>query len=337
MITKLDLSKIFQLKNKSEDIRLGDIIYQSNSNEISLSTNTTDQIKKHNTSVNELKLSLLGYPDDDGISINGGRIGAAKAPDVIRKYLYKMTPSWRHSLDFLDIGNISTTNVDLKTRHNNGAIIVLNYLNKNYFNISIGGGHDYGYADGKGFLDFCKTQNSIKPLIINIDAHMDVRSDVNGLSSGTPFYRLLNEYPDDFDFIEFGIQNQCNSLHHIDWAIQKNTKIIYLNEIIKDGYKDALKPYNDILTKNRPAYLSIDIDAFSSAYAMGCSQSWSSGLAPNKFLSFLEHLVNNLDIKNTGIYEVSPPLDFDDQTSKLAAQIIYKLIELKLNKQIINR
>lgn len=72
--------------------------------------------------------------------------------------------------------------------------------------LSFGGGHDYGYPDGAAFLESCRTTaNNRKPLVINFDAHLDVRSSEKGLSSGTPFYRLMEKYGDSFDLIELGI------------------------------------------------------------------------------------------------------------------------------------
>src|SRR6476620_6232683 len=62
---------------------------------------------------------IAGYPDDAGIKINGGRLGASHAPDVIRKYLYKMTPSYlaSQSADSVyDIGNLNL-NAELEDRH----------------------------------------------------------------------------------------------------------------------------------------------------------------------------------------------------------------------------
>lgn len=38
---------------------------------------------------------LLGYPDDEGIRLNGGRPGAQDGPDRIRQFLYRLTPPYR--------------------------------------------------------------------------------------------------------------------------------------------------------------------------------------------------------------------------------------------------
>src|ERR1700692_1787815 len=35
---------------------------------------------------------LIGFPQDEGVRRNGGRIGAAEAPGEIRGWLYRLTP-----------------------------------------------------------------------------------------------------------------------------------------------------------------------------------------------------------------------------------------------------
>src|SRR5215467_4067002 len=35
---------------------------------------------------------LIGFPQDEGVRRNGGRPGAAQAPNEIRKWLYRLTP-----------------------------------------------------------------------------------------------------------------------------------------------------------------------------------------------------------------------------------------------------
>src|SRR5438132_1056779 len=35
---------------------------------------------------------LIGFPQDEGVRRNGGRVGAAEAPSEIRRFLYRLTP-----------------------------------------------------------------------------------------------------------------------------------------------------------------------------------------------------------------------------------------------------
>lgn len=271
---------------------------------------------------------IAGYPDDEGIKINGGRPGAASAPDAIRRPLYKMTsPAWlQKEFSLIDLGNL-TSLASLADRHTTAADAAYSTLTQGHHWIGLGGGHDYAYADGSGFLrTFPKAK--YKPLIINFDAHLDVRDTSQGLSSGTPFYRLLTDFPENsFDFIEIGIQAQCNSTAHYNWALSKNTTIITYDDLLHAPLTETvLERIAEHLVHKRPTYLSVDIDAFSSAYAPGCSQSWATGLEPYGFFSLFDILLRRLDVRALGVYEVSPPLDTDDRTSKLAAQIVHRFL-----------
>src|SRR5213075_891958 len=49
---------------------------------------------------------ILGCPQDEGVRRNGGRVGAAVAPDEIRRCFYKLTVNGVEHLKLFDIGNI---------------------------------------------------------------------------------------------------------------------------------------------------------------------------------------------------------------------------------------
>jgi len=269
---------------------------------------------------------LGGYPDDEGIQLNGGRIGANEAPNQIRKFFYRMTPpllTEGSKLKICDFGNL-THSGSLLDRHQLVRDQVLNVLKQGFPWLGLGGGHDYGFADGAGFCDFLKSSDH-KPLVINFDAHLDVRPSDKSPHSGTPFHRLLSEFPET-ELYQIGIQSQCNAKAHYQWCKERNVKILSFSELESSGESFTsviLRFLEPVLIRPRPVYLSLDIDAFSSAYAMGCSQSWASGFTPRDLFPVLQTLFRRMDVKVLGIYEVSPPLDQDDRTSKLAAQILH--------------
>jgi formiminoglutamase len=158
-------------------------------------------------------------------------------------------------------------------------------------------------------------------LVIQVDAHLDVRPTLNGPNSGSAFYQLLEEYPK-LELVQIGIQPCANSILHIAYAKSKGVKTYTF-----DQSRNKLESIFKTLTKKpRPVFLSIDIDAFSTAFAPGASASLPVGLDANEFVHRLPALVSNTNICGLGIYEVSPPLDRDGQTSKLAAQIIHTVL-----------
>ncbi len=306
----IQIKSLFESRNDPTDVRLGDLVKF-----------------KAPTKATKGASALLGYPDDEGISLSRGRLGARLAPDKIRHYLYKMTPSLLvNRRDLFDIGNIENKS-SLEERHEIAAQKVESLLQSGFHTIGIGGGHDYGYSDGIGFLR-ANRDSKIQPLIINIDAHLDVRNIENGVSSGTPFYRLL-ESEFDFELFEIGIQDQCNSRAHYEWVTSKNAKIITLDEITIGNptpLEVILNRMSDALLKRRPCYFSVDLDGFSSAFAPGCSQVFPSGLDVTTVVNLLKILCYRLDVQTFGVYETSPPLDTDDQTSRLAALLIHRFI-----------
>ncbi|MBO9668713.1 MAG: arginase family protein, partial [Bdellovibrio sp.] len=124
---------------------------------------------------------------------------------------------------------------------------------------------------------------------------------------------------------------QCNSRAHIAWAKQHGADVFTLDQINAEGLLPVLQNYLKG-KETKKIFLSVDIDAFTSNEAPGCSQSWTTGLFTKDFLEALHWMMKHYDIRGMGIYEVSPPLDQDKRTSKLAALISHNFIFGIINK-----
>ncbi len=305
-------SSLFFSKNDPDDTRLGDCVSALNKN---ISEIPAD-------------LCLWGYPDDEGIALNGGRTGAKEAPDKIRTYFYKMTPGFtaRRNPILLDVGNIDLS-LSLAKRHEAGASMAQAVTDLGLCGLGLGGGHDYGYADGAGFIRSILAKKQ-RPVVINFDAHLDVRPTTKGLNSGTPFFRLLSEFENDFDFFEVGLQSHCNSQVHWQWAKNQGAHLFTLDQVNQSGLLPLLK---NILSKHvgQPLWVSLDIDAITSTEAPGCSQSWTTGLKTEELWESFNWLSDSFSWKNLSIFEVSPALDSDNRTSKLAAQFAHHFLSLR--------
>lgn len=308
-ITAVDTSLFFS-KNDPLDLRLGDRAKQASLNSVALESNTTPSY------------FVYGYPDDEGIRLNSGRPGAKEAPDRIRQFLYKMTPSLNEitAYQILDLGNLEVGKLELAARHEEGKKIAKKLTANGKTFVAFGGGHDYGYCESMGFCEAILENNTNKkPVVLNFDAHLDVRPTDKGFHSGTPFFRLLDKLSSQISFYEIGIQDQCNSRNHLEWLKSKNGKTLRLDQVLT-----ALQAH-----KEDPIFISLDIDVFSSTEAPGCSQSWVSGIHYKDFQMVFSELVKNYQVCGVGIYEVSPPLDFDNHTSKLAAKITHDFMTMK--------
>jgi len=297
---------LFFSKNDPEDPRLGELAQRGQDS-------------------NEYEVALLGYADEEGVRLNGGRPGAALGPSAIRHALYRTTPHPQLELKtFRDLGDLKPNGL-LSERHEWARQKVLQELQLGRQVLTLGGGNDFAYSDGRAFLDRYQGQ---RPLILNIDAHLDVREPKNGFNSGTPFYRLL-ESGVDFDFVELGIQGQCNAKAHWNYVVGKKGKIITVEEILESGLslnEYCLDRLGDWLLRLRPAFLALDIDAFAWPYAAGSSAAWPMGLEPQAFWPLYTTLLKRLQVQVLGIYEVAPPLEAGPGTSKLAAQLAHRFL-----------
>jgi formiminoglutamase len=269
-------------------------------------------------------LSIIGYPDDDGIALGGGRRGASRGPQEIRRHLYRMTPDATidRDVEIKDLGDVDVAG-PVAERHRFARLEVTRALEQGRV-LTLGGGHDYGYPDAAAFCDWCEAQK-LSPLIINIDAHLDVRPLDQGLTSGTPFFRLLSERPQ-IDFVGLGLQPQCNNRGHWAWCAGRARGLLATTDyqVIGRSFVDAAtEMMTPLLARQRPVFLSIDIDAFSSAFAAGCSAPSAAGLAAQEFLPFYRWVLARANVHLCGLYEVAPPLDPSGQTERWAAALAH--------------
>ena len=187
---------LFYSRNDAKDRRLGELIERCELSDI----RNGDVV-------------IIGVPEDRGVTANRGRAGAAKGPDEIRRKLYKLTPGFY--MDFskmrvMDAGNVDTEGLSLAEVHSAETEAVAEAISRGAIPIVLGGGHDLTYPGLAGLVRGAGTGRGGLGLI-NVDAHLDVRTDEHGINSGTSFYRALTQLGGALPgeaFIEFGIQEQ---------------------------------------------------------------------------------------------------------------------------------
>ena len=74
-------------------------------------------------------------------------------------------------------------------------------------------------------------------------------------------------------------------------------------------------------------YLSIDLDGFASAYAPGVSAPSPMGFQPDVALKVINYLVQSQKLVSTDLVELNPKYDLDNATARLAARLIYEVLE----------
>lgn len=302
--------------NNPYDYRLGDVLTPI----------------QHATPGEAFTVAIIGVPQHIGVERNNGRSGAAAAPNAIRKQLYRLAAHTVGSaisanrLMMVDAGDLDTVGKTLEQIHDEQHDIVESLLRKSIFPIVLGGGHDIAWPTIRAFESIGKKYG-----VINIDAHADVRplQDGKRAHSGSAFKQLLDvehSHISPGGLVEFGLQEFSTSKHHSDAIKQAGMHVMMLDEIRMEGIAFAWDEAMAHATTSGSTYISLDMDAFASAYAPGVSAPASDGFAPWEVARCLRNAAKKTALKAFDVAEMNPEFDVDNRTAKLAATMIMHVL-----------
>ena len=262
---------------------------------------------------------LHGFEVDEGVRRNKGRIGAAKAPNIIRKNMSNF-PVVSPDFQLLDFGNISCEDGNLENTQEELAKKVSQVLVKNAKSIVLGGGHEVTFAHYSAIKKAFPQQ---KIGIINLDAHFDNREPQSGVgaTSGTGFWQIAQE--GEIHSLHIGIQKNSNTLKLFDTAHQFGMKYILAGEIFFENLPKIYQQINELILSVDQLYLTICMDVFNVAIAPGVSAAAYNGIfADATFLYFYRHILKSEKLIALDVAEVNPEFDIAERTARLAASLV---------------
>ncbi len=281
-------------------------------------------------------LVLIGAPDDRGVKAVGGRIGASRGPAAIEQAFLALGKGIDPAL------NSCFKNETLRVWANNpifdGQSIAASHalvratltsqLESEAFPVLLGGGHDYGFPHAAALIDAMGAKSTV---VINIDAHLDVRPVENGMiTSGSPFRLLLEQMKfNGTNFFEIGIQPHCNNFDHLQWLKTKRAHVESLNEVrlARGGLAGRIDAICKLARrKGAGVALSIDIDAFSLVHAPGVSAPQADGFSSQDFFEVMEAAGANPTVRTVGLFEYAPDLDENGKTLRLVSTGLHRLL-----------
>lgn len=286
------------------------------------------QVKLLNLQEQSLKKShpatiFLGFCSDEGIQRNAGRIGAKTGPLQLREQLAKLPCHSRK--EFIDVGNI-VSDKNLELAQDQFAKMISHCHQQGYKTVAFGGGHEIAWGHFGGL-----TQHYPKLGIINFDAHFDLRPIKDGYAtSGTPFrqiadYCLQNQQP--FDYCCLGIQTIGNTQSLFGCAEKLQVSFLSTEQINQQNFARQCAFLDKFLSKHEHIYLSLCLDVFAECYAPGVSAPQAMGLTPWQALPLLKYIVQTGKVVSLDVAELSPPLDEEQKTARLAASLVAALLD----------
>ena len=214
-----------------------------------------------------------------------------------------------------DLGDVTTTDALDDDQRVLGDIIAP-YVLHGSFVIVLGGGHETAFGHYLGHA------HSVSPVrILNWDAHTDVRPRVAaGGHSGSPFRQAIEQAglaPTRYSVA--GLQPHAVASAHEQWIVAHGGRCVWRNEI---GI-DTIRP---LYEREQPTMVSFDLDAVDQAFAPGVSAPSTGGFSIAEWLAAAEEAGRSPGVRSCDIVELSPPLDRDGQTARLAALTVLHVL-----------
>jgi len=280
-------------------------------------------------------VSLVGFESDAGVARNKGRVGAAKAPNLIRQALANM--AWHQESTIYDLGNIACHDDQLATAQQALADLITPALNHTPV-VVLGGGHEVAWGSFLGLAQHLAQTKATAPTvgIINLDAHFDLRafeSEHTGIqpSSGTPFNQIAHycaqrQWP--FHYACLGVSRASNTQALFRRADELKVLYIEDDKLTPSHLAKHQAALEAFIAKSDVLYLTIDLDVFPAATAPGVSAPAATGVSLDNITPLLQQILSHSDkLKLADIAEYNPDYDIDQHTARLAARLCWEIVE----------
>jgi len=279
----------------------------------------------HITRAEDLDIAMIGIPFDGGTTYRPGpRFGPRNVrvqSAMIRPWnpVLKVNPfaKWR----IADFGDLSINPLSIEDTYQRITSQLVDVLHAKARTVCVGGDHSI-------LLPILRAiHRQFGPVaFIQLDAHGDTWGGYFGSphSHGTPVkYAVEEGLIAEGHALQVGLRGQVYSDEDFDFARDHNIQIITSEEFHRKGIplvQRYLKKF-----RNRPVYLTLDIDVVDPAFAPGTGTPQVGGLSSVQILD-LVRCFKGLNLVGCDLVEVSPPYDNGEITSLLAANLLFELL-----------
>ena len=273
-------------------------------------------------------VALIGFAVDEGVRRNGGRPGAAQGPHALRGALANMPVLGEPAL--WDAGDVAcpdaATDDALDTAQEALAQRLAAVMAQGCRPLVLGGGHEVAWGTFQGLMR--ARPDLKKPLIVNLDAHFDLRQAARG-NSGTPFRQIAQwcaAQGRPFDYCVLGISRFANTRALFDRADELGVRY-WLDEALQSPAQmaQAQASLAQALQACDGVYLTVCLDVLPAPVAPGVSAPSTLGLPLAQVETFIDQVLATGRLVASDIAELNPALDPAGVTARLAARIAARM------------
>jgi len=273
----------------------------------------------------ELDIAIIGIPFDGGTTYRPGpRFGPRNIrvqSAMIRPWnpVLKVNPfaKWR----IADFGDLSINPLSIDDTYSRITKQLSEVLRAKARTLCVGGDHSILLPILRAIH---KQFGSVG--FVQLDAHGDTWGGYFGSphSHGTPVKYAVEEGLIAKDCaLQVGLRGQVYSEEDFDFARKHNIQIVTSEDFYQHGTRLVQRHLKTF--RNRPVYVTLDIDVVDPAFAPGTGTPQVGGLSSAQILDLVRSL-KGLNLVGCDLVEVSPPYDNGEITSLLAANLIFELL-----------
>ena len=279
----------------------------------------------------EADIAILGIPYGYSYSSDGFTNDQANAPSAVRIESVRLSDGLDHwdfdlggplfgrsNVRVVDCGDVPGDRADIKSHYHMAEQAVKTILERKVLPVVIGGDHGapipvFRAFDGHGPIT-----------LVHVDAHIDWRDEVNGISEGysSPI-RRASELSHIDRIFQIGMRGQGSArTKEVEDAFAYGVEIITAYEVHEKGMDSVLGR----IPANRRYYLTIDADGLDPTVMPAVASPVAGGLLFHQMRSLIHGLVLKGQLLGMDIVEIAPKLDLNGISSLTAGQLILNFI-----------
>jgi formiminoglutamase len=262
------------------------------------------------------KVALLGVPDGR----NSPNLGSVKAPDTIRQQLYSLAKV-PGKTKIIDLGNMKP-GISFNDTLAGLTDVLISLLKENVFPLIIGGSSALVTAIDRSFT-ILKTRYTL----VAVDPRIDYGNTTDTPDSFSYLNKIIANHNSTFSqYINIGYQTYLNDQQVLNRFFRRHSELIRIGDVRQAIY------LTEPLFRDSDAAI-FDISAVRQSDAPGTSIPSPNGFYGEEICLLSRYAGISDNLKIFGLFDVNPERDSRNQTTGLAAQIIWFFLEGFSQKQ----
>lgn len=270
-------------------------------------------------------IALLGLASDEGVRRNGGRVGAAQGPLMLRRALANLPVL--HALPLYDAGDVSCIDEELEQAQQIYAERARRLLDAGHLVVGLGGGHEIGFASYAGLRAHLGDAPQ-RVGIFNFDAHFDLREQ-HTASSGTPFLQAIEDARAQGHAVRYhciGVSRSSNTPGLFAVAERVDARHLCDDALSAWNWREQADTVRAWCDEVDAIYLTLCLDVLPQAVAPGVSAPNPRGIGLDVLEALLDLVYASGKVRILDVAELCPPLDRDNATARVAARLIHRAV-----------